>query len=139
MQLKERQIVEDRCVSSFSTMPRLPTAPLPGVGRTANPRGGDEPSTTSVEGTLARPDARSYLPAFSELDDLLRWASQGARALCDADDCLVWLRDPCQPDHYLGSGDVDRLWRENGRMLQALTAVRVPVHTQSAPVGAMEV
>src|SRR5262245_23324685 len=139
MQPRERQIVEDRCISSFATTARVPTALLPGVGRPANLRGGGEPSNTSVEGTLAHPDARSCLPAFSELDDLLRWASQGARALCDADDCLVWLRDPCRPDHYLGSGDVDRLWRENGPMLQALTAVRVPVHAQSAPVGAMEV
>jgi hypothetical protein len=138
MQPSEQQIVEDRCVTSFSIIPGLPTAPPPGVGRPANPRGGGQPSTSSVERT-ARPDAGAHLPAFAELDDLLRWASQGARDLCDADECLVWLRDPCRPDHYLGSGDVDRLWREDVAMLRALTAVRVPVHAQSAPVGAVEV
>jgi hypothetical protein len=138
MQPREQQIVEDRCVSSFSTIPSLPTAPLAGVGRPANPRGGGQRSTTSAERS-GRPDAGAHLPAFSELDDLLRWASHGARDLCDADECLVWLRDPCRPDHYLGSGDVDRLWREDDAMLRALTAVRVPVHAQSAPVGAVEV
>src|SRR4029077_14818016 len=121
--------VEDSCISSFSTMQSPPNTRHSVVGRPANPWGGGASTTTSGEGTAARPDAGAHLPAFSDLDALLRWASEGARNLCDADDCLVWLRDPSRPDHCLGSGDVDRLWREDGAMLQALTAVRVPVHT----------
>jgi len=139
MHPRQRQIVEDSCIGSFSPRQGPPTIRLSGVGRPANPRGGGESTTTSVERTAVRPDGGAHVPAFAELDDLLQWASERARDLCDADDCLVWLRDPCRPDHYRGSGDVDRLWREDGAMLQALTAVRVAVHAQSAPVGAVEV
>src|SRR5262245_50873970 len=139
MQPRERQILEDSFTGAFAAMPRPSTSPQPGVGSHANPASGGQSTTISAARTAARPDAGACLPAFSELDDLLQWASEGARDLCDADDCLVWLRDPCRPDHYLGSGDVDRLWREDGAMLQALTAVRVAVHVQSAPVGAVEV
>jgi hypothetical protein len=59
--------------------------------------------------------------------------------LWDADDCLVWLRDPSQPDHYIRTGSADRLQCPDGALLQALTAIRVPVHAHSAPVGAVEV
>jgi hypothetical protein len=92
-----------------------------------------------VDRTAARSDGGAPLPAFSELDGLLRCATRRARALWDADDCLVWLRDPSQRDHYLRTGSADRLPRQDGTMPQALTAIRVPVHAQSAPVGAVEV
>src|SRR5215475_7299561 len=139
MQPRERQIVEDSFVGSFSPMPRLSTTPHPGVGRPANPAGGGQSTTTSVDRTAACSDASASLPAFSKLDDLLHWATRCAWALWDADDCLVWLRDPSQPDHYLRTGSADLLRRHDGAMLQALTAIRVPVHAQSAPVGAVEV
>lgn len=139
MQPRERQIVEGSLIGCFSPMPRSSTTPHPGVGRPANPAGRGQSTTTSVERTAACSGASACLPAFSKLDDLLQWATRCAWVLWDADDCLVWLRDPSQPDHYLRTGSVDWLRRHDGAMLQALTAIRVPVHAQSAPVGAVEV
>jgi hypothetical protein len=111
------------------------------VGRPPDHRGGDGATATSAERAGEHSDRGAWLPSITDLDDLLQRATRRARDLWDADECTLWLRDPARPHVHLSiDGTADRKARMNNAMLpQARYALRVPVHTQTGPVGLVEV
>jgi len=94
-----------------------------------------QPETNPMTTVAGRSDVlcklSCRLPTLADLDELLHFATRRALELFDAEGCAVWLLDRGHRTFYRSARD--------GESTRAAVAIRVPLRTRSAAIGAIEV